>query len=107
LYALSRHLLKFQAIYPPEPPIVGHVRNEPVYLREYVHELNGRENWLKEARVVKMGEKWYKQVKARPRFDRVSSLLNIINLILLIIIYVTEWRANRSSTIRIVWLLAN
>ncbi|XP_022182601.1 DNA repair protein complementing XP-C cells homolog [Myzus persicae] len=70
LYALSRHLLKFQAIYPPEPPIVGHVRNEPVYLREYVHELNGRENWLKEARVVKMGEKWYKQVKARPRFDR-------------------------------------
>ncbi|XP_026822414.1 DNA repair protein complementing XP-C cells [Rhopalosiphum maidis] len=70
LYALSRHLLKFQAIYPPEPPIVGHVRNEPVYLREYVHELNGRENWLKEARVVKMGEKSYKQVKARPRFDR-------------------------------------
>ncbi|XP_025207010.1 LOW QUALITY PROTEIN: DNA repair protein complementing XP-C cells [Melanaphis sacchari] len=70
LYALSRHLLKFQAIYPPDPPIVGYVRNEPVYLREYVHELNGRENWLKEARVVKMGEKSYKQVKARPRFDR-------------------------------------
>lgn len=52
---------------------MGYVKNEPVYLREYVHELNGRENWLKEARVVKMGEKSYKQVKARPRFDRVSN----------------------------------
>lgn len=71
LYALSRHLLKFQAIYPPEPPIVGYVRNEPVYLRECVHELNGRDNWLKEARVVKMGEQSYKLVKSRPRFDRV------------------------------------
>lgn len=72
MYALSRHLLKFQAIYPPDPPVVGYVRNEPVYLREYVHELNGRDNWLKEARVVKLGEQFYKQVKARPRFDRVS-----------------------------------
>lgn len=82
MYVLSRHLLKFQALYPPEPPIAGYVRKEPVYLREYVHELNGRENWLKEARVVKMGEKWYKQVKARPRFDRVSYFkYNINNLI--------------------------
>lgn len=71
MYALSRHLLKFQAIYPPDPPVVGYVRKEPVYLKKFVHELNGRENWLKEARVVMMGEKSYKQVKSRPRFDRV------------------------------------
>ncbi|XP_050530386.1 DNA repair protein complementing XP-C cells [Daktulosphaira vitifoliae] len=70
LYALERHLLKFQAIYPPKPPILGYIRNEPVYSRENVHELNGRENWLKEARVVKVNEQFYKQVKARPRFDK-------------------------------------
>lgn len=71
--------MKFQAIYPPDPPVVGYVRNEPIYLRDYVHELNGRDNWLKEARVVKINEKSYKQVKARPRFDRVSFIYYFIN----------------------------
>jgi len=80
LYVLPRHLLKFQAIYPPDPPTVGNIRNEPIYLREYVHELNGRDNWLKEARVVKLGEKSYKQVKARPRFDRVSYLCYLFSI---------------------------
>jgi xeroderma pigmentosum group C-complementing protein len=72
LYALQRHLLKFQAIYPPNPPPLGYVRNEPIYARECVYTLHSREIWLKQARTVKLNEKPYKVVMARPKWDRVS-----------------------------------
>ena len=39
LYVLKRHLLKFEAIYPPEAPSLGWCRSEPVYARECVHTL--------------------------------------------------------------------
>lgn len=76
LYALERHLLKFQVIYPPNAVTLGFVRGEPVYARECVHTCHSREIWLKEARVVKLGEQPCKIVKARPKWDRVSSILN-------------------------------
>lgn len=60
LYALKRHLLKYQAIYPPEPPILGYIREEAIYPRDCVFILHTRETWLKEARVVKLNEKPYK-----------------------------------------------
>lgn len=72
LYALERHLLKFEVIYPPNALTLGFVRGEPVYARECVHVCHSREIWLKSARVVKPGEKPYKIVKARPKWDRVS-----------------------------------
>lgn len=71
LYALQRHLLKFEAIYPPNAPSLGFIKNEPVYARECVHTLHSREIWVKQARVVKPFEKPYKIVKARPKWDRV------------------------------------
>lgn len=71
-YALERHLLKFEAIYPPTAPTLGYIRGEAVYSRDCVHTLHSREIWLKQARVVKLGEKPYKIVKARPKWDRVS-----------------------------------
>lgn len=83
LYVLKRHLLKFEAIYPPDAVTLGFVRNEPVYSRECVHTLHSREIWLKHAKVVRPGEKPYKIVKARPKYDRV--LINFyfsFNLIL-------------------------
>ncbi|CAL1288699.1 unnamed protein product [Larinioides sclopetarius] len=70
LYALKRHLLKFEAIYPPDAASIGFLRGEPVYLRENVVQLHSRETWLKEARVVRIGEEPYKIVKARPKWDR-------------------------------------
>lgn len=81
LYALKRHLLKFEAIYPPDAVTLGFVRNEPVYSRECVHTLHSREVWLKHAKVVRLGEKPYKIVKARPKYDRVSIVerLKVIN----------------------------
>lgn len=73
LYALKRHLLKFEAIYPPDAAPVGFMRGDPVYSRDCVVQLHSRETWLKEARVVKVGEEPYKIVKARPKWDRVCN----------------------------------
>ncbi|XP_064548271.1 DNA repair protein complementing XP-C cells homolog [Drosophila montana] len=72
LYALERHLLKFQGIYPADAPTLGFIRGEPVYSRDCVHLLHSREIWLKSARVVKLGEQPYKIVKARPKWDRLT-----------------------------------
>ncbi|KAK9886312.1 hypothetical protein WA026_015823 [Henosepilachna vigintioctopunctata] len=75
LYALERHLLKFEALYPPNAPPLGFVRNEPVYSRDCVHVCHSRDIWLKQAKVVKLGEKPYKIVKARPKYDKLSNTL--------------------------------
>ncbi|KAI4468325.1 dna repair protein xp-c / rad4 [Holotrichia oblita] len=73
LYVIKRHLLKFEAIYPPDALILGFVRNEPIYSRDCVHVLHSRDIWLKHAKVVKPGEKPYKIVKARPKYDKLSN----------------------------------
>merc|ERR1712037_751974 len=55
LYALERHLLKFEKIYPPNAPTLGFTKSgEAVYARECVRTLNGRTHWLKEGRTVKV-----------------------------------------------------
>ncbi|XP_023241598.1 DNA repair protein complementing XP-C cells homolog isoform X1 [Centruroides sculpturatus] len=76
LYVLKRHLLKFQAIYPPDSPSLGFVRGEPIYARECVHTLHSRETWLKQARVVRIGEVPYKIVKARPKWNKMKGELD-------------------------------
>lgn len=87
LYILRRHLLKFEALYPPSPPILGYVRNEPIYSREFLHCLHSRDIWLKQARVVKLGEKPYNIVKARPKWDRVCfGKRNLINKVIILLI---------------------
>lgn len=78
LYALQRHLLKFEGIYPPDAPTLGFIRGEPIYARECVHTMHSREIWLKSARVVRLGQTAYKVVKARPKWDRVSCLMMIL-----------------------------
>lgn len=72
LYALKRHLLKFEGIYPPDAPPLGFVRGEPVYSRSCIMELHTRETWIKEAKAVRKGEEPYKIVKARPKYDKMS-----------------------------------
>ncbi|KAJ2950533.1 hypothetical protein O0L34_g8778 [Tuta absoluta] len=73
LYALKRHLLKFEALYPPDAATLGFVRGEAVYARECVYVCRSRDTWLKEAKVVRLGEEPYKVVKARPKWDRLSN----------------------------------
>ncbi|XP_060036608.1 DNA repair protein complementing XP-C cells isoform X2 [Erinaceus europaeus] len=63
LYALKRHLLKYEAIYPETATILGYCRGEAVYSRDCVHTLHSRDTWLKQARVVRLGEVPYKMVK--------------------------------------------
>ncbi|KAK0062613.1 DNA repair protein complementing XP-C cells [Biomphalaria pfeifferi] len=70
LYALQRHLLKFEAIYPETAVPLGYIRKEPVYARECVRVLHSRDNWLKEGRLVRLGEKPYKMVKSRPKWNK-------------------------------------
>ncbi|XP_063695608.1 DNA repair protein complementing XP-C cells homolog [Culicoides brevitarsis] len=69
LYALERHLLKFEALYPPDAQPIGWIRNEPVYPRDCVYTLLTREKWVKEARVVKLNEEPYKIVTS-PKWDK-------------------------------------
>ncbi|XP_058246091.1 DNA repair protein complementing XP-C cells isoform X1 [Hemibagrus wyckioides] len=63
LYALERHMLKYEALYPPTATILGYCRGEAVYSRDCVHTLHSRDTWLKQARTVRLGEKPYKMVK--------------------------------------------
>jgi len=46
LFALRRHLLKYEAVYPPDTPAIGFVRGEEVLSRSSVHVLHTREKWL-------------------------------------------------------------
>ncbi|XP_018579675.1 DNA repair protein complementing XP-C cells homolog [Anoplophora glabripennis] len=73
LYALRRHLLKFEDIYPPDVQPLGFIRGEAVYPRNCVYVCRSRDIWLKEAKVVKLGEQPYKIVKARPKYDKLSN----------------------------------
>uniref|UniRef100_A0A8C6YGP0 p125 n=1 Tax=Naja naja TaxID=35670 RepID=A0A8C6YGP0_NAJNA len=63
LYALKRHLLKYEAIYPDTASILGYCRGEAVYSRDCIHTLHSKDTWLKQARVVRIGEVPYKMVK--------------------------------------------
>ncbi|CAG5116804.1 unnamed protein product, partial [Candidula unifasciata] len=70
LYALRRHLLKFEAIYPESSVPLGYIKKEPVYARECVRVLHSRDNWLKEGRLVRLNEPPYKMVKSRPKWNK-------------------------------------
>ncbi|KAM4021408.1 DNA repair protein complementing XP-C cells isoform 2-T2 [Anomaloglossus baeobatrachus] len=74
LYALKRHLLKYEAIYPESAAILGSCRGEPVYSRSCVHTLHSRDTWLKDARVVRIGEVPYKMVKGQSNRARKARL---------------------------------
>ncbi|CAK9806283.1 DNA repair protein complementing XP-C cells homolog [Anthophora plagiata] len=75
LYVIVRHLLKFEALYPPDCVPLGHTNTgEAIYSRHCVHTLCSRETWLKKARVVKPNQEPYKIVKARPKYDKLSGM---------------------------------
>ncbi|XP_041701889.1 DNA repair protein complementing XP-C cells [Coregonus clupeaformis] len=76
MYALKRHLLKYEALYPSTAAILGYCRGEPVYSRDCIHTLHSRDTWLKEARTVRLGEEPYKMVRGfsnRSRKVRMAS----------------------------------
>ncbi|XP_005800235.1 DNA repair protein complementing XP-C cells [Xiphophorus maculatus] len=76
LYALKRHLLKYEALYPPTAAVLGYCRGEPVYSRDCVRTLHSRETWLKEARTVRLGEEPYKMVKGFSNRSRKARMMS-------------------------------
>ncbi|KAG0055263.1 hypothetical protein BGZ83_009195 [Gryganskiella cystojenkinii] len=66
LYALERHLKKFEVLH-PRMSVLGHIRGEAIYPRSCVKQVRSKENWLKWARQLKSDDlipvKW---VKSRP-----------------------------------------
>nr|XP_027198846.1 DNA repair protein complementing XP-C cells homolog [Dermatophagoides pteronyssinus] len=73
LFALERDLLQYQALYPPNPPPLGFINDEPIYSRDCVQLLKSRERWLRDARTVKLNEMPYKIIKSRLKRKRKSS----------------------------------
>ncbi|KAM6930123.1 DNA repair protein complementing XP-C cells [Lycodopsis pacificus] len=76
MYALKRHMLKYEAIYPSTATVLGYCRGEPVYSRDCVHTLHSKDTWLKEARTVRLGEEPSKMVRGfsnRSRKARMAS----------------------------------
>ncbi|KAL7828760.1 hypothetical protein SRHO_G00323940 [Serrasalmus rhombeus] len=76
LYALERHLLKYEALYPRTAAILGYCRGEAVYSRDCVHTLHSRDTWLKEARTVRLGEEPYKMVKGFSNRSRKARMMS-------------------------------
>ncbi|RIB13047.1 hypothetical protein C2G38_2199004 [Gigaspora rosea] len=64
LYALERHLKKFEILF-PKTPIIGNIRGEPIYPRKNVKQLHTVETWLREGRQVMEGQQPVKYVKSR------------------------------------------
>lgn len=46
LFALRRHILKYESIYPPDVPAVGYVKGEEIFPRTAVHILHTKDKWL-------------------------------------------------------------
>ncbi|MCI4380700.1 hypothetical protein PGIGA_G00243040 [Pangasianodon gigas] len=76
LYALERHLLKYEALYPPSAAILGYCRGEAVYSRDCIHTLHSRDTWLKQARTVRLGEEPYKMVKGFSNRSRKARMMS-------------------------------
>ncbi|XP_008103517.1 DNA repair protein complementing XP-C cells isoform X2 [Anolis carolinensis] len=79
LYALKRHLLKYEAIYPETAAILGYCRGEAVYSRDCIHTLHSKDTWLKQARVVRIGELPYKMVKGYSNHARKARMAEPAN----------------------------
>jgi xeroderma pigmentosum group C-complementing protein len=60
---LTRHLRREEVIYPLQE--LGKFRGEPVYPRANVQRLKAGEGWMREGRVISMGQQPLKRVKAR------------------------------------------
>jgi hypothetical protein len=68
IYLLARHLKQTEALLPapPDTPVMGNFRGEPVYPRSAVVSLKTPENWMrKEGRQVKEGAVAMKFIKVR------------------------------------------
>jgi xeroderma pigmentosum group C-complementing protein len=62
-YALERHLRRDEVIHPLQE--VGKFRGKPVYPRSNVQRLRTAETWMREGRVIQLGQQPLKRVTQR------------------------------------------
>eukprot|EP01135_Chromosphaera_perkinsii_P005815 Nk52_evm4s367 gene=Nk52_evmTU4s367 len=67
LYALERHLLKYEVIYPcDDSAVVGKFKGEKIFPRDNVHLLHSQEKWLEQGKQLRDDASFSKVVKSRP-----------------------------------------
>lgn len=67
-YVLERHIKRYEVIWPKQP-IVGYIKDEPIFLRANVRLLHTKDRWIREMRQVKAGSKPMKSVKSKNGMD--------------------------------------
>ncbi|ORX85555.1 Rad4-domain-containing protein [Anaeromyces robustus] len=64
LYALERHVKQYEILFSKEP-ILGYIRNEPIYPRSNVRPVSTEGHWIREGLQIKKGEKPLKYAKSK------------------------------------------
>lgn len=72
-YILERFLKKYEEIHPREP-VVGHINDEPIFLRCNVHTLHTRDRWVRVMRVVSDDAVAIKAVRSKNGTDATVDL---------------------------------
>lgn len=73
IFVLERHIKKYEVIFPKEP-VMGHINDEPVYLRANVHLLHTKDRWIRQMREVLGDAKPLKLVKSKNGTDATVDL---------------------------------
>ena len=77
-FALTRHLRRDEVIYPLHE--IGKFRGEPVYPRANVQRLKAAEGWMREGRMISMGQQPLKRVKARATTIERKRMLEVVKM---------------------------
>jgi len=64
LYALERHVKQYEVLFTREP-ILGYIRDEPIYPRSNVRPVSTEGHWIREGLQIKKGEKPLKYAKSK------------------------------------------
>eukprot|EP00178_Gracilaria_changii_P021650 TRINITY_DN641_c0_g1_i1.p1 TRINITY_DN641_c0_g1~~TRINITY_DN641_c0_g1_i1.p1 ORF type:complete len:982 (+),score=176.22 TRINITY_DN641_c0_g1_i1:1101-4046(+) len=67
-YVLERHIKKYELIWPREP-VVGYIKEEPIFLRANVKLLHTKDRWIRQMRKVKQNAQPMKSVKSKNGTD--------------------------------------
>lgn len=75
-YALERHLRRDEVIYPLQE--IGKFRGEPVYPRSNVQRLRTSETWMREGRVIQLGQQPLKRVAQRASTINKKRIMEVV-----------------------------
>jgi len=64
LFALEKHVKQYEILFSREP-VLGYIRNEPIYPRNNVRPVSTEGHWVREGLQIKKGEKPMKFVKSK------------------------------------------